>query len=123
MTLSDFPIKFNDTALFKPESWEVQNTPVRILTETAAGTDRLRTIRTAKWTVSAAFDCTAVWAATFQAYSMMDSFTVSYYDPAEWGYVTRTVRMNNFSSELEMKSWKITQSTGLYRVSFELEEF
>lgn len=120
--LIDYPRKFNTTELFTPEKWEMNPNKISNTNVSEAGTDLINLVRTDKLNVSAAFACTSEWAAIFEGFNNMPSFTLTQYEPSASGYKNRTVRMENFSSAVEEHSEYVSKSTGLYNVSFDLIE-
>ena len=121
--LSDYPIYFDDVKLFTPESWDESYAVVESTNQTEAGTDQVIVTRYDKLSVSASFQCSSRWAATFAAFRDKDSIAVKLYDLKEQGYKIRTMRMRNFKSGPEKNSEKTRGTNGLYTVSFDLEEF
>ena len=120
--LIDYPIKFNTTVLFKPEKWERKRNKVSNTNTSEAGTDLINLIRTNKLSISAEFACTSQWAAVFEGFSDMPSFSLFQYEPSVGGYKERTVRMENYSDGTEDLSEYVNSSVGLYNVSFDLIE-
>ena len=120
--LIDYPIKFNTTVLFKPQKWERKRNKVSNTNTSEAGTDLINLIRSNKISISAEFACTSAWAAIFEQFNDMPSFSLFQYEPSENGYRERIVRMENYSEVTEELSEYVTQSTGLYNVSFDLIE-
>ena len=121
--LSEYPIYFDETKLFTPESWEESYAVVESTNQTEAGTDQVIVTRYDKLSVSASFQCSSRWAATFATFRDKDSIAVKLYDLKEQGYKTRTMRMRNFKPGPEKNSEKTRGTNGLYTVSFDLEEF
>ena len=121
--LSDYPIYFDDVKLFTPESWEESYTVVESTNQTEAGTDQVIVTRYDKLSVSASFQCSSRWAATFAAFRDKDSIAVKLYDLKTQDYKTRTMRIRNFKTAPEKNSEKTKGTNGLYTVSFDLEEF
>jgi hypothetical protein len=121
--LSNYPIYFDETKLFTPESWEESYAVVESTNQTEAGTDQVIVTRYDKLSVSASFQCSSRWAATFAAFRDKDSIAVKLYDLKEQGYKTRTMRMRNFKTGPEKNSEKTKGTNGLYTVSFDLQEF
>lgn len=123
-TLRDtYPVQINSTDLFRPEKWDVAKAVVETEFTTEAGTDTSIVARYGKTTISAEYACDDSWLATFQGWSETNSLTVKYYDPTVPGYATKTMRMRNFKYSLVPHSDYITESLGLYTVSFDLIEF
>ena len=121
--LSDYPIYFDETKLFTPESWEESYAVVESTNQTEAGTDQVIVTRYDKLSVSASFQCSSRWAATFAAFRDKDSIAVKLYDLKIQDYKTRTMRIRNFKTGPEKNSEKTQSTDGLYTVSFDLQEF
>ena len=121
--LSDYPIYFDETKLFTPESWEESYSVVESTNQTEAGTDQVIVTRYDKLSVSASFQCSSRWAATFAAFRDRDRIAVKLYDLKTQDYKTRTMRIRNFKTGPEKNSEKTKGTNGLYTVSFDLEEF
>lgn len=124
VVLNDYPIKFNNTALPFPTGWQQTFNKVQSSLQSEGGTDLIQSIRKNKLSVSAQFvvadDALVKF---FKQCDMMDSFTLSQYSPLTSTYEERTVRMENFSYQHRRKSEKLTAVTGVWDVSFNLEEF
>ena len=99
--LSDYPIYFDETKLFTPESWEESYAVVESTNQTEAGTDQVIVTRYDKLSVSASFQCSSRWAATFATFRDKDSIQVKLYDLKTQDYKTRTMRIRNFKSAPE----------------------
>ncbi len=121
--LRDYPIKFEDTTLFRPEKWNEKYEKVVSSKQSEAGTDIVTVTRTGKLSISADFNCTDVWLAKFMQFDAMGSFTMSKYDVISGGYKQYTVRIENLSVTVEIHSDYIKTSNGLYVVSFDIKEF
>jgi hypothetical protein len=121
--LNDYPIYFDEIKLFTPESWEESYAVVESTNQTEAGTDQVIVTRYDKLSVSASFQCSSRWAATFAAFRDKDSIAVKLYDLKTQDYKTRTMRIRNFKTAPEKNSEKTKGTNGLYTVSFDLQEF
>lgn len=121
--LSDYPIYFDDTKLFTPESWNERYDVIETTNQTEAGTDQVSVTRYDKLNVSASFNCSSRWAAKFAAFRDQDSISVKIYDLKDQEYKTRLMRIRNFKTGPEKNSEKVEGTNGLYVVSLELEEF
>lgn len=121
--LSDYPIYFDKTKLFTPESWDESYSVVESTNQTEAGTDQVIVTRYDKLSVSASFKCTSRWAAIFAGFRDKDSIAVRLYDLKTQDYKIRTMRIRNFKTGPEKNSEKTKGTNGLYTVSFDLEEF
>ena len=118
--LRDYPLKFDSTVLFKPESVSAKPTKLYNRNESEAGTDLLNIRRDDKFQASFVFNCTDTWEAFFHGYNKKDYFQFTYYDTETQAYKTINVWMDNFVSNWEPHSDYITESYGLYVVSFDL---
>jgi hypothetical protein len=121
--LSDYPIYFDETKLFTPESWEESYAVVESTNQTEAGTDQVIVTRYDKLSVSASFQCSSRWVAIFAEFRDKDSIAVKLYDLKTQDYKIRTMRMRNFKTGPEKNSEKTKGTNGLYTVSFDLQEF
>lgn len=119
-----FPTYLNGTALdFFPQ---IENAPEKIqnVNKSEGGKRIIQTIRTERWSHNftiAVADRT--WVAFFAGLNKLDSFIFRQYDPAEDDYISHTVQMENFKYGYRKKSEKLTSVTGIWDVSFTLEEF
>lgn len=121
--LNEYPIYFDDTEIFTPESWDEDYSVVESTSQTEAGTDQVIVIRYDKLTVSCSFQCSSKWAAKFSTFRDKPSIIVKMYDLKMEAYKERTMRIRKFKSSKEKNSEKTLGTNGLYTVSFELEEF
>jgi hypothetical protein len=121
-SLRDFPLKFDTTQLFKPESVNVKPAKLSNVNESEAGTDLVNLRRARKFQASFKFNCTDTWENFFAGYHEKGSFDFSYYDAGTSAYKTIVVRMENYSADWEPHSDYITVSMGLYVVTFDLIE-
>ncbi len=121
--LKDYPIYFDETELFTPESWEESYSVIESTNQTEAGTDQVIVTRYDKLSVSASFQCSSRWAAKFAEFRDKDSIVVKLYDLKTQNYKTRTMRIRNFKTGPEKNSEKTKGTNGLYTVSFDLQEF
>ena len=122
-SLYDYPVKFNDEAIFPPDSWSEDSEVIENVNQTEAGTDQVSVTRYDKLTITAAFKCSSRWAKKFKEYSKEDSLTVSLYDFIEEGYVAREMRIRDFKASLVENSRRTPGTNGLWDVSFQLIEF
>lgn len=123
-----YPIMFNQTQILSPSQWEEKSEVIENVNRSEAGTDNVEVARYDKLTVSARFKVAespsaGSWAKIFKEFSKMASFTLKRYDILEQGYEERTVRMRNFSAELERKSDLLPAINGVWDIGFELIEF
>lgn len=116
-------IKFDNTPILYPLTWQETPTTVKETFQTEAGTDEEIIIRRDKLSISCAFKCTDTWVRTFKSFYFKDEFELTQYDPFTNAEETRTVRMTDFSYSLVKDSYKLDVTNGIYDVSFTLEEF
>lgn len=122
--LSDYPIIMNGTAL--PFFPEVENTLgiIENISQSEGGRDIVQVIRLDK--MSASFSLVLAnftWVKFFYQLSLMDSFIFKQYSPLEEDYAERTVRLRGFTYKNRKHSDKLAAVTGVWDVSFTLEEF
>lgn len=127
--LNEYPIKFGDKVLFKPEKWEQKIEKISNAAVSEDGHDLLNIVRTNKMVISAEFSCTSDWKAFFErVYNTLETFELWQFEPEDrdsvshGGYQSRTVRMENYVSSVEERSEYTDKSTGLYKVTFDLVE-
>lgn len=123
-SLNDYPVQINSTDLPVPITWEETANVVENSNTTEAGTDIVDIMRVDKLTVTASFDVSSAWLATFKGWANSTSkLTVKIYDSVTDGYVTRYMRIRNFVSSLVQNSDKNSGTKGLWNVTFDLIEF
>ncbi len=123
-SLNDYPVQINSTDLPVPITWEETAEVVENSNTTEAGTDIVDIMRVDKLTVTASFDVSSTWLATFKGWANSTSkLTVKIYDSVTDGYVTRYMRIRNFIANLVPNSDKNSGTKGLWNVTFDLIEF
>lgn len=121
---NDYPVTINSTQIPVAVSWQETFDVVETVNVTEAGTDIVDVQRVDKLTVTASFGCSSTWMTTFKGWANATSkLTVKIYDHATSGYITRYMRMRNFSASLVPNSDKTSGTIGLWDVSFDLVEF
>lgn len=119
---NDYPLKFNDTELYYPKTFNIDEDVVENVNQTEAGTDQIQLVRVGKVKISITTECVIDVFNIFKEFSIKPSFTVSYYDPSVDGYTTKTVRMRSFKYAPSDLSYELEDAC-VYSVSFTLEEF
>lgn len=123
-SLSEYPTYMNGTAV--PFFPEVENTPQKLETvnQSEGGRDIVQVIRDDKMSASFKINIAGVeWVKFFYQLYKMDAFVLKQYNPFAEGYDERTVRMEDFKYKAKKKSEALTAVTGVWEVSFTLEEF
>lgn len=122
--LNDFPTKINNTPIPVPIEWSENSSVVENAMTTEAGTDVVDVLRVDKLTVTASFDVSSAWLATFKGWANSTSaLTVDIYDPVTNAYKQRSMRIRNFISNLVQNSDNTSGTIGLYNLTFDLIEF
>lgn len=122
--LKDYPIKFNTTSLPFPTSWKQSHNKIQSVLQSEGGDDLVQRVRVDKLHIDAQFVfADDTWVKFFSQYDKLESFTLYQYSPESSGYEQRTVRMEGFSYGQRRKSEVLTAVTGIWEVSFTLEEF
>lgn len=122
--LNTYPVQINNTDLPVAISWNETAEVVENANTTEAGTDIVDILRVDKLTVNASYDVSSTWLATFKGWANDTSkLTVKIYDSITNGYVTRYMRIRNFSYNLVQHSDKNNGTIGLWNVTFDLIEF
>lgn len=120
--LSLYPYKFNNVVLDFPLTWQETSNTIEDVQTSAAGTDIVLLTRADKLSVSVTARMSSQKMAQIQAFVSEPTFTLSRYDAVENNYKYHTVRMRDFSKSLLRKSQDLEISTGVWDVSFNLEE-
>lgn len=122
--LNSYPTSINNVTIPVPIAWDETPEVVENVNTTEAGTDVVDVLRVDKLTVTASYDVSSVWLATFKGWSKSTSaLTVKIYDADQNAYVTRYMRMRNFSQSLVKDSDRTKDTIGLWNVTFDLIEF
>lgn len=125
MSLKDYPIMFNNTAVpFFPDI-ETQPKNIENVHQSEGGRDIIQQIRADKWSVPIKMVVADdTWVAFFYDLAVNhDSVTFKQYSPLEQGYSTRNVRLEGFKYKAHKNSEDLTEVNGVWDVSFTLEEF
>ncbi len=123
--LTLYPPMFDNTAV--PFFPDIDNSPNNIeeTHESEGGMDIVQTIRTDKLSASVKMKVADdTWVAFFyDLYKNHDSVTFKQYSPLLHGYETRTVRLTGFKYKKVKHSEDLKAVTGVWEVSFNIEEF
>jgi len=124
MALSDFPYKINNTALPFPSSWTVNPDVLETKKTSEGGTDMIQIQRRNKRTISVSYKLAGVdWLKKILEWKDEDALTVQQYNPITNTYETMTMRMRGVSYGKVKNSEELTAVTGVWTVSFKLEEY
>jgi len=116
-------ILFDDVSIPFPQSWVENTQKLKNTFTTEAGTEIDLIIRSKKLSVSFATTCLDNDLKTYFQFRDKDSFVLTKYDPLTKASTTATVRITDFNYELVRKSSSLTATNGVWKVSFNLEEF
>lgn len=116
-------ILFDSTSIPFANSWVENPQKLRNTFTTEAGTEIDLIVRDDKLSISASYTCLDNLLQTFFTFRDKNSFVLTRYNPKTKSSETRTVRMTDFNYELLPKSYGLTGQNGVWKVSFNLEEF
>ena len=123
--LTTYPIKINNTSIPWPDSWDEHADRVANEFQTEAGTRQKIVVRSKRLTITANFTVSNRWLKKFEEWRDASTLTVSIYDAVSGGYVSHTMEItdDSFSYSLIKNSQRAGNTNGLWRLSFDLEEF
>lgn len=122
--LNNYPVVINAVNLPVATLWNETAEVVENVNTTEAGTDVTDILRVDKLTVNASFDVSSTWLGTFKGWANSTSkLTVKIYDSVTDAYITRYMRIRNFSYNLVQYSDRTNGTIGLWTVTFDLIEF
>lgn len=124
-SLNNYPIIMNGTTLpFFPSKWERNPKDIKVTNQSEGGHDIIQRIRSNKMTISASFVLAdAAWVGFFEGLKELDSFTLKEYSPRLDDYEQRTVRIEDLTDSPRRKTEKLEGVTGVWDISFTIEEF
>ena len=122
--IKNYPPMFNETTVpFFPEI-DVKPQTIQNVNQSEGGRDIVQTIRTDKLSASVKMSVAGdKWVRFFYNLSLADSCTFKQYSPLLQGYSTRTVRIEGFSYKMHKHSEDLTAVSGVWDISFTIEEF
>lgn len=123
--ITDYPTMFDSTAVpFFPEI-DVSPKNIENVNQSEGGRDIVQTIRLDKLSASVKMVVADdEWVRFFyDLYKNHDSVSFKQYSPLLQGYDTRTVRITNFKYKMRKHSEELTSITGVWELSFNIEEF
>ena len=123
--ITQFPTMFGDTSVpFFPEV-EVSPKNIESVHQSEGGKDVVQSIRKDKLSASVKMKVADdAWVRFFyDLYKNSDSVTFKQYSPLLQSYDTRTVRITDFSYKMVKHSEVLPSVTGVWEMSFNIEEF
>ena len=123
--LANYPLVLNNIELLIPNPYKESWNAIEDTKQSAAGTDVYTSIRVRKLSISVSYKVTSDWLKTLaelNTLSRTESLTLQRYDPILEDYSEHQVKMKNFSYQVDRKSWDLSVTNGIYKVSFTLEE-
>lgn len=116
-------ILFNSTHMPWPNSWVENPEKMKNTFTTEAGTEIDLIVREERLSVSVGYVCLDDLLQTLMSFRDMGSFSLTRYNPRTKTNQTKTVRIADFNYELVRKSATLSGQNGVWKVSFNLEEF
>lgn len=125
MAYNAYPIIMNGEQIPFPDSWDENPKKISNTFETEAGTIRKIITRSSRMGISASFTVTDRWLKKFKALRDLSGFAVRVFDATANGYqqINMFIDDDSFQYSLIMASRYENGTTGLYKLSFDLEEF
>lgn len=123
-SLKDYPVIMNGTEV--PFFPEIDNDPKKLLNENESEGGRriIQLIRQERLDSSIRMELADYqWVQFFAQLNQLDSFIFKQYSPLTNGYVEKNVFLNNFKYKAKKHSEDLSAVTGVWEVSFTLEEF
>lgn len=123
--LSSYPTTINNEVIPYPDSWEENPKKKSNTFETEAGGIQKIITRTSRLCVSCSFTVTSRWLKKFMGYRDANSLTVSIYDAKNEVMTSHTMFIDDdsFVYERIKDSRYVTNTNGLYKLSFDMEAF
>ncbi len=120
---TNYPMMFNQTVIPFPADYSENSQTIEKVMQTEAGTDVVTISRYNKLHATMSFVCLQDVVQTLGSFANVDSFTFKRYNPIIDDYEERTVRMRNFNFHPRKGSEDLKEVSGVWEVSFDLEEF
>lgn len=123
--LSSYPTTINNEVIPYPDTWEENPKKKSNTFETEAGGIQKIITRTSRLCVSCSFTVTSRWLKKFMGYRDANSLTVSIYDAKNETMTSHTMFIDDdsFVYERIKDSRYMTNTNGLYKLSFDMEAF
>ena len=123
--LTSYPIKINNESIPFPDSWQENPEKISNGFEMENGGRKTIIVRTSRLSISANFTVSSRWLGKFKQFRDANSLTVSIYDADANNYANHTMEIvpESFAYDLIKNSKRVNNTNGLWRLSFELEEF
>lgn len=121
--LKDYPVTFDGVEVMQWSRWEENREVIENTYQTEAGTDQVDVVRYGKLSVSCQYRCHDEWLRIFTDFSERDSIEVSSYDTKQAMSTVKIMRIRDFKAEPIENSERVSNTNGVWNVSFKLEEF
>lgn len=121
--LKDYPVKINNTAIPYGGTMSEEYSEVETVNVSEAGTDIVQTERHGKLNFTFNFQTFSDWMEQLEEWYEDNSVkTVSIYKFSTRAYQDYSVRMRGFKKDFVEDTDKLTQTTGVWKISFKLIE-
>lgn len=123
--LKSYPVKINEVSIPFPDSWSESPKKITNSFETEDGHRKVLVVRTERLTASVSYTVSSRWLSWFKYWRRLSSLTVQIYDVTSGAYSTKTMDIvpDSFKYDLVRHSEGIANTEGLWKLSFDLEEF
>ena len=120
---TNYPMMFNQTVIPFPRDYSETSQVKESVLQTEAGTDVVTISRYNKLHATMSFVCLQSTVQVLGGFRDVDSFTFKRYNPIIDDYEQKTVRMRNYNCKPRKGSEDLKEVSGVWEVSFDLEEF
>lgn len=120
---TNYPMMFNTTVIPFPTDYSETSQVKESVMQTEAGTDVVTISRYDKLKATMSFVCLQNIVQVLGGFRDVDSFIFKRYNPIIDNYEEKTVRMRNFNVHPRKGSEDLKEVSGVWEVSFDLEEF
>lgn len=123
--LKTYPVKINNEAIPFPDSWSEHPLRVAEQFETEDGHRKVLTIRSERLSASVSYTVSTRWLKKFKEWKNSSTLSVQIYDAVSGAYSTKTMDISpdSFQYDLVRNTERMVNTEGLWKLSFELEEF
>lgn len=123
--LKTYPVKINNEAIPFPDSWTENPKKITEQFETEDGHRKVLLIRSERLSASVSFTVSSRWLKKFKQWRDASTLTVQIYNAVTGSYSSKTMDIvpDSFEYQLVRHSEQMANTDGLWKLSFELEEF